>query len=70
MLEINTNDLADAYASNNDSWDHHDFAHAAVFSFGSPYGSTVEVVASDGESGTSTIRYTTSLEEALEQAAE
>lgn len=70
VLEINTNDLADAYASDDDNWDHHDVAHAAALSFGSPYGSTVEVVASDGESGTSTIRYTTSLEEALEQAAE
>lgn len=70
VVELDTNAVADAYASGDETWDHHDLAHAAALSFGSPYGSTVEVVASDGESGLSTVRYTTSLEEALEQAAE
>lgn len=67
IVELSTNALADAYASTDETWDHHDLAHQAVLSFGSPYGSTVEMLSADPLTGTSLVKYTTSVAEALDQ---
>lgn len=67
VVFVDTNALADAYASRDPYWDHHDIVHAKALAFGSPYGSTVEVLSTDPMSGTSAVRYTTGVAEALEQ---